>query len=76
MTGQDMKWRAEQSGRIERELIRRATPDLRDHCGGDCGDCNGCGPGSLCASCTRASVSCPVYPQETQRCVEYRRARA
>ena len=45
MTGQDMKWRTEQTARIERELIRRATPDLQAaHCGGDCGDCNGCGP--------------------------------
>tara|TARA_R110002167_G_scaffold98718_13_gene259455 strand:+ start:6965 stop:7168 length:204 start_codon:yes stop_codon:yes gene_type:complete len=28
-------------GAIEKELIRRATPALQ-HCGGDCGDCNGC----------------------------------
>lgn len=73
-----MKWRAEQSARIERELITLATPDLQGrsgpdpfelrtcpdctalqdlcprcerviepepHCGGDCGDCNGCAAG-------------------------------
>lgn len=28
---------------------------------------------SLCSDCTRADVSCPIYPQETQHCVEYRK---
>ena len=28
---------------------------------------------SLCSSCTRADVSCPIYPQETQHGVEYRK---
>jgi hypothetical protein len=27
---------------------------------------------SLCTSCKRANVSCPIYPQITQHCVEYR----
>lgn len=28
-------------------------------------------PESLCKICARANVSCPVYPLETQHCVEY-----
>lgn len=27
---------------------------------------------SLCASCGRANVSCPIYPQDTQHCAEIR----
>lgn len=28
-------------------------------------------PHTLCENCGRANVSCPIYPQETQTCVEY-----
>jgi len=28
---------------------------------------------SLCNTCKKADVSCPVYPQDTQTCVEYSR---
>ena len=26
---------------------------------------------SLCSSCARANISCPVYPLDTRSCVEY-----
>lgn len=29
---------------------------------------------TLCASCTRANVDCPIYPQQTASCVEHRPA--
>lgn len=28
---------------------------------------------SLCATCVQADRTCPIYPQETQHCVEYRK---
>ena len=28
-------------------------------------------PHTLCETCGKANVSCPIYPQETQTCVEY-----
>ncbi|MBE5528411.1 hypothetical protein A9J41_12950 [Laribacter hongkongensis] len=31
------------------------------------------GSPSLCSDCARADVSCPIYPQDTQHCVEYRK---
>lgn len=27
---------------------------------------------TLCTSCLQANVSCPVYPMDTLKCVEYR----
>lgn len=27
---------------------------------------------SLCESCQRANVDCPIHPQDTDKCVEYR----
>ncbi len=27
---------------------------------------------SICKTCKKADVSCPVYPQDTNKCVEYR----
>jgi carbon storage regulator len=29
---------------------------------------------TLCTNCQRANVSCPVYPQQTNICVEYKQA--
>jgi len=30
---------------------------------------------NLCESCQQANVSCPIYPQHTNKCVEYRPTR-
>ena len=29
---------------------------------------------SLCDSCVRGERNCPIYPQETDYCIEYRRS--
>lgn len=31
-------------------------------------------PETLCTTCARADVNCPIYPQQTTRCVEHRAA--
>lgn len=35
--------------------------------------CSGIANSTLCDTCKQADVSCPIYPQITQTCVEYRK---
>ncbi|MEH6649965.1 MAG: hypothetical protein V7707_08085 [Motiliproteus sp.] len=62
-------------GEYDKELERRETLKQQsaiEHCGGDCGDCNGCQPVNLCDRCRRKDHDCPIGGHGALACVEFR----
>lgn len=59
-------------GEYDKELASRVALKEVEHCGGDCGDCNGCQPVNLCDSCIRKNRDCPIGGHGARACVEFR----